>query len=95
MAPRVTTGMPVVNGMAHLAHQVFGNVNRKPATIVPAIQNVALMPLAGQTGRAVLAHAPTAPKTQRARNRRPQPYRLAPHPPDDIDRRFRLRANHL
>jgi hypothetical protein len=59
---QVLQGTPVVNGMAHFAYQVFGNVNRKPASVVPAIQNVARMLFAGQTGPAVLAHAPTAPK---------------------------------
>jgi hypothetical protein len=43
-------------------HQTQGNVSRKPASIVPAVQKVALMLRAGQTGRAVVAPAPTAAK---------------------------------
>ena len=86
---------PVAHSAAHLAHKLFGHVNRKPASIVPTVHNVARMLLARQTGRAVLARAPTASQAQRANKRRPQAGRLALHPANDISRRFRLRANHL
>jgi len=61
---QVLEGMPVADGAAHLGNKVFGNVNRKPPSTVPAVQDVALMLRAGQTGRAVVAPAPTAAKAQ-------------------------------
>jgi hypothetical protein len=55
---------PIVHGAAHFAGQFFRHVNREPASVVPTIQNVTLMLLAGQTRRAVRVYARTASKAQ-------------------------------
>jgi hypothetical protein len=52
----------VLDRAAHLRHQLFGRVNCKPASVVPAIQNVAAMLLGRQTSRAVFAPTPAAAK---------------------------------
>jgi hypothetical protein len=91
---QVLQGTPVIDATAHLAHEVFGNVDRKPPSVVPTVQNVTAMLFAGQTSRAVRLHTPAASKAQRAEHRRPQAGRLAFHPANDIGRRFGLCANH-
>src|SRR4029077_18191701 len=84
---------PVLHRAAHLRHQVLRNVNCKPASVVPAIQNVAPVLLARQTSRAVLAPARTAAEAQRAENRRPQVRHLALQPANQLCGRL-SRANH-
>src|SRR5262249_23588058 len=80
---------------ADLADKVFGYIHREPASLVPAVQNMARMLLAGQTGRAVRVSTPTAAEAQRAEHRRPQAGRLVLDPANDISGRFGLGANHL
>src|SRR5258708_3388382 len=59
-------------GEEHPGYVLYGRHNGRrfadyfPEDLVPAIQNVARMLLAGQTSLAVLVHARTAAKAQRA-----------------------------
>jgi hypothetical protein len=79
---------PIVDGMAHFADKVFGNIHRESASAMPAVKNMARMLLAGQTGRAVRMSTPAAAKAQRAEHRRPQAGHLVLDPANDIRRRF-------
>src|SRR5258708_15740869 len=92
---QVLQGTPVVDSAAHLADKAFGNIHREPPSVVPAVQNMARMLLAGQTGRAVRVSTPTAAKAQRAEHRPPQAGRLVLDPTNDIRGRFSHYANHL
>src|ERR1700730_5415213 len=78
----------MVQTAAHLRYELFRNVDRKTASLQPAVQNVARMLFAGHAGRAVLAHARAATKAQRSKNRRPKPRRLTLQPARDIGWRF-------
>ena len=87
-------GAPVLNRAAHLADQFLRYVNRKPPSVVAAVENVAAMLLAGQTRLAVRLHAPTAAKAQRTKKCWPQTGRIALHPAKDVNRQFGVDANH-
>src|SRR5258708_8503373 len=57
---QVLQGTPVVDSPAHLADKAFGNIHREPPSDVPAVQNIARMPLAAQTRLALRLCTPTS-----------------------------------
>src|SRR5215475_10234135 len=92
---QVLQGTPIVHCLAHLGHQVFGNVDGKSPSVVTAIQNPARMLLAGLARRAVRLDASRAAIAQRAEQCRPPRSGLVFHPGNDIGRRISLAAHDL
>src|SRR3984957_7422856 len=77
-------GAPIVHTATQFGDKLLGNVDRKTASVQPAVQNVTLMLFARQAGWAVLAHTRTASQAERAQNGRPKACRLTLQPAHDI-----------
>src|SRR5258708_32393953 len=83
-------GAPVAQAAAYFGYKLLRHVQRKPPSLQATVQDVAGVPLAGPTGRTVLADAGTAPQTQRAEHRRPGRRRPAGQPAHNFRWIFRL-----
>ena len=74
----------VIQSALHLGHKLFGHVDCNPPPLLPAVEDVTSMLLPRHTSRTILAHAGTAAKAQRAKQRGPKPRCLALQPANDI-----------
>src|SRR5258708_40166553 len=83
-------GAPVAQAAAYFGYKLLRHVQRKPPSLQATVQDVAGVPLAGPTGRTVLADVGTAPQTQRAEHRRPGRRRPAGQPAHNFRWIFRL-----